>query len=103
MEFLHTNPPRSPDLAIWGIHQRSRVHTTCVYKFALQQRICDALQTVNSETLQRVWQELAYRNGFIRVTKGSYIHNIISGSHIRVTKGSHMRKTNYHFSFTMIY
>ncbi len=37
----------------------------------LKQRICDALLTVNSETLQRVWQELAYRNDIIQLTKRS--------------------------------
>ncbi len=28
----------------------------------IKQRISDALQTVNSETFQRVWQEFTHRN-----------------------------------------
>ncbi len=40
------------------------------------QRICDALQTVNSGTLQCVLSELAYRNDIIQVTKGSHIEHL---------------------------
>ncbi len=42
----------------------------------LEQHIFDALQTVNNETSQRGWQELAYRNDIVRVTKGSHIEHL---------------------------
>ncbi len=44
--------------------------------YELKQSICDALQTVNSKALQRVWQKLAYRSNIIRVTKGSQIEHL---------------------------
>ena len=79
---LQSYPPRSPDLAqfdffLWGYVK------DCVFipplptnVPVLKQHICDALQTVNSATLQRVWQEMAYRIDIIRVTKGSHIEHL---------------------------
>ncbi len=41
-----------------------------------KQRICDTLQFVKCETLQPIWQELAYCNDIIPVTKGIHIKHL---------------------------
>ena len=42
----------------------------------LKTRITEALVTINPDMLVRVWQEMEYRFGVCRVTKGSHIKHL---------------------------
>jgi hypothetical protein len=42
----------------------------------LRQRIVEIVAAIDRQMLQCVWQELDYRIGFCRVTKGEYIEHL---------------------------
>jgi hypothetical protein len=42
----------------------------------LRRRIVEAVAAINSQKLQRVWQELDYRIDICRVTKGGHIEHL---------------------------
>jgi hypothetical protein len=69
-------PPRSTDLnpcdyLLWG-YVKYRVYVTLMPRELpqLRQRIMEAVAAIDREILQRVWQEIVYRIGVCRVTKG---------------------------------
>jgi hypothetical protein len=42
----------------------------------LQRRIVEAVAAIDSQMLQRLWQELDYRINICRVTKGGHIEHL---------------------------
>jgi hypothetical protein len=42
----------------------------------LRRRIVEAVAAIDSQMLQRVWQELDYRTDICRVTKGGHIEHL---------------------------
>jgi hypothetical protein len=42
----------------------------------LRRRIVDAVAAIDSQMLQRVWQELDYRIDICRLTKGGHIEHL---------------------------
>jgi hypothetical protein len=76
-------PPRSPDL------------TPMDYLYEVsgtQDRICQYLESTNTDTLRKAWAEFAYRLDVVRVTRGAHI------GHVQVEK-----KTSFSYYFQRIY
>ena len=76
---LLTWSPQSPDLTpcdffLWGyIKDRVYVSPVPCDLPQLRQRIVEAVAAIESQMLQRIWQQLDYRIGICRVTKGGHI------------------------------
>jgi hypothetical protein len=75
-------PPRSPDLTpcdifLWGyVKDKVYVPTLPRHLPELRQRIVAAVDTINVDMLQRVWQELDYRIDICRVTRGGHVEHL---------------------------
>jgi hypothetical protein len=72
---LIPRPPRSPNLTpcdffLWG-YVKDKVYVPPLPRDLpeLQQRIMAAVDTIDVDMLQRVWQELDYRTDVCRVTR----------------------------------
>ncbi|GBN07897.1 hypothetical protein AVEN_274584-1 [Araneus ventricosus] len=80
--MLHSWPPRSPgmtpcDFFLWGfIKDKVYVPPLPTTFCELKQWISAAVQSITSDTLQRVWQEFTYCLHIIHVTKRSYIEHL---------------------------
>ncbi|GBN80756.1 hypothetical protein AVEN_200380-1 [Araneus ventricosus] len=80
--MLHSWPPRSPDITpcdffFWRfVKDKVYVPPLPTNLCELKQRISASVQSITSDTLQRVWQEFTYRLDIIHVTKGSYIEDL---------------------------
>ena len=77
-----TWPARSPDLTpcdyfLWGyVKDKVFVPPQPVSIPDLKNRITAAVETITSDLLSRVWQELDYRLYVCRVTKGAYFEHL---------------------------
>jgi hypothetical protein len=72
-------PPRSPDLTpggvfLWG-YVKDKVYVPPLPRDLpeLRQRIVAAVDTIDVDMLQRVWQELDYRTDVCQVTRGGHM------------------------------
>ena len=72
-----TTPQEKAQCASWFIETRSDVQTQRNYRSKygrdLQQRISNAITTINEAMLQRTWQEIEYRLDVFRATNGADI------------------------------
>jgi hypothetical protein len=72
-------PPRSPDLTpcdrfLWGyVKDKVYVPPLPIDLPELRQRIVAAVDTIDVDMLQCVWQELEYRIDVCRVTRGGHM------------------------------
>jgi hypothetical protein len=74
--------PSSPDLTpcdffLWG-YVKDKVYVPPLPRELpeLQQRIVAAVDTIDVDQLQRVWQELDYRIDVCRVTRGGHMEHL---------------------------
>jgi hypothetical protein len=75
-------PPRSPDITpcdffLWG-YIKDKVYTPPLPHSIpeIQERIVNAIATINQEILDSVWRELDYRLDICRATRGSHIEHL---------------------------
>jgi hypothetical protein len=75
-------PPRSPDLTpcdflLWG-YVKDKVYMPPLPRDLpeLRQKIVAAVDTINVDMLQHVWQELDYRIDVCRVTRGGHMEHL---------------------------
>jgi hypothetical protein len=75
-------PPRSPDLTpcgffLWGyVKEKLFVPPLPLDIDELKLRIAVAIETIDRNILERVWDELDYRLGICRVTNGAHIEHL---------------------------
>ena len=75
-------PPRSPDATpcdffLWG-YVKGQVYVPLLPASIpeLKLRIRTAIETITSDMLQRVWNDLDYRVDICRITKGAHIEHL---------------------------
>jgi len=76
-------PPRSPDLTpcdffLWG-HIKSKIYSTPIDSIEdLKIRIRAEINSINQETLQKVWENMKLRLNYIKQQNGGHIENILN-------------------------
>jgi len=71
--------PLRETTTIWQFHSKVVAQFQekgCVGILELKVRIRTAIETINANMLQTVWNELDYRVDFCRITKGAHIEHL---------------------------